>query len=177
MEQVLLSLSNTIIDESVKNYHKQIQTIIPNVFFLKTNTSNYFDFINSISDSALLSQLKQIDLLSLNSRLKTLLYHLNSPIKYNQNLLVLWLGISTSNDIVIKHVSNGNKLILLSPDNILKTNQANTNQANTNQAFDIGIIKYKLQTSVLQMNNQTSQLLINGVDVDIFDIIKNILTN
>jgi hypothetical protein len=144
--------------------------------------SGIFDFINSITDSMLLGELKQIDLLELSIRLKNLLYYesnsSNQSIVFNQSLLMLWLVVSTSSDIVIKHKTNGNKMLLLSPENIIKANQ--TNQANNyqqTQIVDIGIIKYKTQISVLQMDRLTSELITNGSNVQIMDVIKNILTN
>ena len=177
MDKVLESLAITIIDDSVKKFYQQIFPIIPNIFLLKSPTSNYFDFINSISDTALLTALKQIDLLSLNSRLKSLLYYdsnsINTCIIFNQKLLMLWLTITIINDIVIKHQTNGSTLLILSPENILRTNVLH----GQTQVIDIGILKYKTQISVIQMNKVTSQLLINGSEIEIMDVIKNILTN
>jgi hypothetical protein len=182
MDKVLQALSTTIINESAKTFYQQILPIIPNIYFLKSPNPNYFDFINSITDSMLLGELKQIDLLELSIRLKNLLYYesnsSNQSIVFNQSLLMLWLVVSTSSDIVIKHKTNGNKMLLLSPENIIKANQ--TNQANNyqqTQIVDIGIIKYKTQISVLQMDRLTSELITNGSNVQIMDVIKNILTN
>jgi hypothetical protein len=177
MDKVLQVLSTTIIDESVKAFYQQIFTIIPNIYILKSQTTNYFEFINSITDSALLTELKQIDLLSLNLRLKNVLYYESNGLNtnniiFNQNLLMLWLIISTSNDIVIKNKTNESKLLLLSPENIVKLNQTQ------NQIIDIGIVKYKTDIFILQMNTITSQLVINGSsNAEIMDVIKNILTN
>jgi hypothetical protein len=180
MDKVLQALGTTIIDESVKTFYQQVSPLIPSIYLLKSPTTNYFDFINSIADSMLLQELNQIDLIGLNSRLQNLLYYNSvSGISFNQNLLMLWLVISTSNDIVIKHKTNGNKLLLLSPENIIKSaHQAQTNYS-TNQinTIDIGIIKYKTQISVLQLDRLSSRLQTNGIDVDIMDVIKNILTN
>ena len=182
MDKVLQVLSTTIIDESVKAFYQQIFTIIPNIYILKSQTTNYFEFINSITDSALLTELKQIDLLSLNLRLKNVLYYESNGsntnnIIFNQNLLMLWLIISASNDIVIKNKTNGSKLLLLSPENIVKLNQTQ-NYQNQNQIIDIGIVKYKTDIFILQMNTITSQLVINGSsNAEIMDVIKNILTN
>ena len=169
MDKVLQALATTIIDESVKTFYQQILPTIPNIYLLKSPTTNYFDFINSFTDSMLLTELKQIDLLELNTRVKNLLYW-ESNGQFNQNLLMLWLVVSTSNDIVIKHKTNGNKLLILSPDNIIKANQSSN-------VLDIGIIKYKGQISVLQMDRLTTQLTTNGSNVEMMDVIKNILTN
>jgi len=179
MDKVLQSLSTTIINESAKSFYQQILPTLQNIYLLKSVNTNYFDFINTIADSMLLVELKQIDLLELNLRLKNVLYYesncLNKTLVFNQNLLMLWLIVSTSNDIVIKHKTNGNKILLLSPENIMKANQGNNYQQT--QIVDIGIIKYKTQISVLQMDKLTSELTANGSNVEIMDVIKNILTN
>ncbi len=170
MEQVLRSLTNTIIDETVKTFYQTIKTIIPNIYLLKSQTTNYFEFINSISDLAHLDQLKEFNLFDINLRLNELIhYSSDQTIRYNQSLLMLWLCISTTNDIVIKNLKTNNKILLLSIKNINKTV--------TTYYFDIGIIKYNGQTSVIQMNKQTGSILTNGAEIEIIDVIKNILTN
>jgi hypothetical protein len=82
---------------------------------------------------------------------------------------MLWLCISSTSDIVIKNSITNNKLLLLSISNINKTT--------TTYFFDIGIIKYNGQTTIIQMNKQTGALVSNGIEIEIIDVIKNILTN
>jgi hypothetical protein len=65
MEQVLRALTNTIIDDTVKTFYSNIKSIIPNIFLLKSQTTNYFDFINSISDLAHIELLKEFNLSSM----------------------------------------------------------------------------------------------------------------
>ena len=175
MEQVLKTLFDIIIDDTIKTFYESVKNIIPNVFILKNQTTNYFEFINSITDSLALIQLKQIDLLGINSRLQTLLYYSSkvSTITYNQNLIMLYLMISTSKDIVIKNTSNGNKLLLLTIENLINSHE----KQHQNEMIDIGIVKYSTQINIIQMNKTSGLLVINGLDVDILDIIKNILTN
>jgi hypothetical protein len=178
MDKVLQGLSTTIINETIKSFYQQILAIIPNIYFFKSLNVNYLVFINSITDSILLDEFKQIDLLELNTRLRNLLFYdsnsLNQSIVFNQSLLMLWLIISTSKDIVIKHKTNGNKILLLSPENIIKINQIQEFQ---NQNIDIGIIRYKSQIYIIKMDRLTSKLTTNNYNVEIMDVIKNILTN
>ena len=48
MEQVLRTLADTIIDDNIKTFYQSIKNIIPNIYLLKSQNTNYFDFINSI---------------------------------------------------------------------------------------------------------------------------------
>jgi hypothetical protein len=170
MEQVLRALTNTIIDDTVKTFYSNIKSIIPNIFLLKSQTTNYFDFINSISDLAHIELLKEFNLSSINVRLNELIYYSSTQTeKYNQNLLMLWLCISSTSDIVIKNQITNNKLLILSIGNINKTT--------TTYFYDVAIIKYNGQISVIQMNKQTGALVSNGTEIEIIDVIKNILTN
>ena len=82
---------------------------------------------------------------------------------------MLWLCISSTNDIVVKNTTTNNKILLLSAAKINKTIET--------YFFDIGIIKYNGQVSVIQMNKQTGVLQSNGTEIEIIDVIKNILTN
>lgn len=170
MEQVLRVLASTIIDDTVKTFYQTIKNAIPNIHLLKSQTTNYFDFINSMSDLAHLDPLKDFNIFDINLRLNELVhYSSGQTVKYNQNLLMLWLCISNTNDIVIKNPTTNNKLLLLSATNINKTVAT--------YYFDIGIIKYNTQISVIQMNKQTGALVSNGTEIEIIDVIKNILTN
>ncbi len=170
MEQVLRTLADTIIDDNIKTFYQSIKNIIPNIYLLKSQNTNYFDFINSISDLAHLDQLKEFNLIDINLRLNELIYwSSNQTVRYNQNLLMLWLCISSTSDIVIKNSITNNKILLLSISNINKTT--------TTYFFDIGIIKYNGQTTIIQMNKQTGALVSNGIEIEIIDVIKNILTN
>ena len=170
MEQVLRTLSNTIIEDTVKTFYQSIKSLIPNIYLLKYQTTNYFDFINSISDLTHLNPLKEINLVDINLRLNELIYlSSGQTIRYNQNLLMLWLCISSTSDIVIKNTTTNNKILLLSISKINKPLET--------YFFDIGIIKYNGQISVIQMNKQTGVLQSNGTEIEIIDVIKNILTN
>jgi hypothetical protein len=170
MEQVLRALTNTIIDDTGYTFYQSIKGIIPNIYLIKSQTTNYFNFINSISDSVHLDALKEINLININLRLNELIYFSSDPtISYNQNLLMLWLCISSTNDIVIKNTTTNNKILLLSVAKINKTAEL--------YFFDIGIVKYGNQVSVIQMNKQTGAVLLNGAEIEIIDVIKNILTN